>query len=128
MKLHFACGWVIRPNVDYGQLVKMATEEGCQLVAIAPLYKSSEGYMVMTFAVRVEAEAQLVTFIKKAGVEYGLTHWYGVPEDYYVGGQVFDVEQMPAHVRETWLAGMQKYGEYNDEVRRQLAEKTSDVP
>jgi hypothetical protein len=127
MTLHFACGWVIRPNVDYAQLGQMAAEAGCELAAIAPLYKSQEGYMVMTFAAQVASEAQLVAFIKQAGVAYGLTHWYGVQQDYYDSGQIFDVAQMPPHVLETWMAGMQKYGEYNDTIRQQL-EKTDSTP
>jgi hypothetical protein len=117
--LHFACGWVIRPNVDYARLAQMAREAQCTLAAIAPLFKSKEGYMVMTFAVRVPSEAELVAFIKAAGVEYGLTHWYGVPQEYYERGQPFDPAHIPPHVYEMWLAGMQQYGEYNDEVKRQ---------
>jgi hypothetical protein len=128
MTLYFACGWVIRPNVDYNPLAQMAAEAKCELAAISPLFKSKEGYMVMTFAVRMPSEAELVEFVKKVGVEYGMTHWYGVPQDYYASGQVFDLAQMPHHVLETWLAGMQKYGEYNEEIKSQLAKDTPDTP
>jgi hypothetical protein len=128
MTLHFSCGWVIRPNVDYNQIAQMAAEAKCELAAIAPLFKSKDGYMVMTFAVRVPSEAELVEFIKKAGVEYGMTHWYGVQADYYAGGQIFDLTQMPPHVLETWLAGMQKYGEYNEQIKAQLAKNAPDSP
>jgi hypothetical protein len=124
MTLHFACGWVIRPNVDYNSLARMAAEAKCDLAAISPLFKSKDGYMVMTFAVRVPSEAELVEFVKKVGVEYGMTHWYGVPKEYYEGGQTFDLAQMPHHVLETWLAGMQKYGEYNEQVANTLRPST----
>jgi hypothetical protein len=65
----------------------------------------------------VPSEAWLVEFIKKAGTEMGLTHWYGVPEEYYQRGQPFDISQLPPSTREIWLAGMQKYGEHNEAVK-----------
>lgn len=118
--MYFACGWVIRPDVDYAKLRDMAVAADCELAAVSPLYTSQEGYVVMTFAVRVASEGLLVDFIKEAGAAYGLTHWYGVPQEYYEGGQTFDVAQMPPRILELWLAAMQKYGQHNEAIRRSL--------
>lgn len=118
--LYFACGWVIRPNTDYDQLMHLAADSECELVAIAPIKISEGGYAVMTFAVRTPSEAHLVEFVGVAGAEMGLTHWYGVPEEYFVSGQPLYLNILPPDMREQWLAGMNAYGEHNAQIRDKL--------
>jgi hypothetical protein len=122
--LYFACGWVIRPDTDYFRLRQFAAESRCDLAAVPPIYVSQQGYAVMTFAVRTPSEAWLVEFIKKAGVGMGLTHWYGVPEDYYARGSPFNLIELAPDVLATWRAGMQAYGKHNEDVRKKLEGKT----
>lgn len=115
--LYFACGWVIRPDVDYVKLRQYADDAEADLVAINPIHTSEQGYAVMTFAVRVLDEPALVRFIETAGVDMGLTHWYGVTAEYWRQGYKFDTEIMTPYFRDKWLAGMQAYGHYNQRVR-----------
>ena len=117
---HFACGWVIHSDIDYDRLMHMAIHSGCELVAVAPISTSEQGFAVMTFAVRTEAEANLVEFIKDAGAEVGMTHWYGVPEAYFDAGKPLYIELLPDDIRVQWLAGMNAYGRHNDAVRAKL--------
>jgi hypothetical protein len=114
--LYFACGWVIRPNVDYYRLRQLADEAKVELVSINPIYRSQEGYMVQTFAVQTESEAELVEFIKTAGGEMGLTHWYGVPKEYFERGTRFDLRSVLPYFRDQWLAGMEAYGAHNQAI------------
>lgn len=118
--LHFACGWVIRPNTDYDALMHTAGEAGCELVGVAPINITQQGFAVMTFAIRCEAEANLVNFIRQYEPEMGLTHWYGVPASYYEQGTPLYVELIPEEMREQWVAGMNAYGQYNDAQRKKL--------
>ncbi|MBC8099166.1 MAG: hypothetical protein H7Y11_06965 [Armatimonadetes bacterium] len=114
--LYFACGWVIRPDADYYQLRQWADDCEIELVAITPIYKSEAGYMVQTFAVQTPSEAALVAFIQLAGVGLGLTHWYGVDQAYYERGTHFDLQRVLPYFRESWLAGMQAYGQHNQAI------------
>ncbi|MCU0499244.1 MAG: hypothetical protein MUF87_17970 [Anaerolineae bacterium] len=116
--LYFACGWVIRPNADYDRLRTLADQIGIELVVINPIYSSQDGYMVQTFAVQTRDEAELVAFIQTAGVELGLTHWYGVPKAYYERGTRFDLALVLPYFRDQWLAGMKVYGEHNEQLRQ----------
>ncbi len=116
--VYFACAWIIRPQTDYRLLTERAYAAGCDLVAIAPITISKDGYAVMTFAVRTESEAHLVAFVKSVGAETGLTHWYGVPEDYYAKGNPFDLEDAPEEIAAQWLAGMEAYGQHNETLRQ----------
>lgn len=116
--LYFACGWVIRPQVDYGHLRALADQIGIELVSINPIYSSQEGYMVQTFAVQTRDEAELVAFIQTAGAEFGLTHWYGVSKDYYERGTRFDLALILPYFRDQWLAGMNAYGQHNEQLRQ----------
>ena len=118
--LYFACGWVIRPNIDYDHLMHLAAESDCELVAIAPIKISEQGYAVMTFAVRTPSEAHLVEFVEVAGAQMGLTHWYSVPEEYFASGQPLYLNILPPDMRDQWLAGMNAYGEHNAQVRDKL--------
>lgn len=118
--LHFACGWVIRLDTDYDRLMHMAAHAGCELVAVAPISTSQQGYAIMTFAARTDAEANLVQFIQSAGAEVGMTRWYGVPEDYFASGKPLYVELLPDDIRAQWLAGMNAYGQHNDDLRAKL--------
>jgi hypothetical protein len=120
---HFACGWVIRPDTDYEHLTHMAAESECELVAIAPISISNQGLAVLTFAVQTESEQQLVHFIQKVGADIGLTHWYGVPEDYYARGTPLYLNLVNAEMREAWVAGMNVYGQHNEEVRQKLSDE-----
>jgi hypothetical protein len=115
--LYFACGWIIRPDVDYLQLRQYADEAKVELVIINPMYRSDDGYMVQTFAVQTPSEHELVEFIKTAGAEMGLTHWYGVPQEYYATGTRFDLRSVLPYFRDQWLAGMQTYGQHNATVQ-----------
>jgi hypothetical protein len=115
--LYFACGWVIRPGVDYVRLRQFADEAGVELVVVNPIYRSQEGYMVQTFAVQTPDENHLVEFIKTAGAEMGLTHWYGVPEEYFERGTHFDLNHVLPYFRDQWLAGMEAYGKHNDAIK-----------
>jgi hypothetical protein len=126
--LYFACGWIIRPDVDYDLMRQYAEEAPAELVAINPIYRSQQGYMVQTFAVRVPSEEALVKFIEKAGETFGLTHWYGVTEDYFERGTHFDLQRVLPYFREQWLSGMQTYGEYNRNVSDSLKTSNSDNP
>lgn len=121
MSLYFACGWVIRPNIDYYQLRQYADDAQVELVIINPIFRSEEGYMVQTFAVRTATEADLVKFIETAGAEMGLTHWYGVPQDYYESGTHFDLRAVLPYFLDQWLNGMNVYGAHNDSLRESLA-------
>jgi hypothetical protein len=114
--LYFACGWVIRPNIDYVRLRQYADDAGVELVVINPIYRSPEGYMVQTFAVQTRSEHELVAFIKTAGAEMGLTHWYGVPKDYFERGTRFDLNAVLPFFRDQWLSGMNTYGAYNEAI------------
>jgi hypothetical protein len=114
--LYFACGWIIRPNVDYDLMRHYAEHAPAELVAINPIYRSEQGYMVQTFAVRVPSEEALVSFIEKAGEQFGLTHWYGVTVDYFERGTQFNLQRVLPYFREQWLSGMQTYGEYNQKL------------
>jgi len=118
MTLYFACGWVIRPDTDYDHLTHLAADVECELVAVAPIYMSNEGYAVMTFAVGVPSEAHLVKLIEAVGEEVGLTHWYSVTEDYFNRGKTLYLNVLPPEMREQWLAGMDAYGKHNAEVKR----------
>jgi hypothetical protein len=120
--LYFACAWIIRPDTDYDHLMHLAAESECELVGVAPIQISQQGYAVMTFAVRTPSEAHLVEFVQVAGAEMGLTHWYGVPESYYLTGKPLYLNILPPEMRETWLAGMNAYGQHNVEQRRKLEE------
>lgn len=111
--LYFACGWIIRPDVDYFQLRQYADQAKVELVIINPMYRSEEGFMVQTFAVQTPSESELVEFIKTAGADMGLTHWYGVPKEYYERGTRFDLRSVLPYFRDQWLAGMQTYGQHN---------------
>ncbi len=118
--LYFACGWVIRPDIDYDALMHTAGECGCELVAVAPINMTQQGLAVMTFAVRTAEEANLVNFIRQYEPEMGLTHWYGVPESYYEQGSPLYVGLIPEDIRTQWLAGLNAYGKHNDEQRKKL--------
>jgi hypothetical protein len=102
----------------------MAAHAGCELVAVAPITTSQQGYAVMTFAVRTEAEAHLVNFIQSAGAALGMTHWYGVPEDYFTAGKPLYIELLPDDIRSQWLNGLNAYGWHNEEVRIRSGENT----
>lgn len=118
--LYFACGWVIQPNINYTQLKSYAEQAECKLRLISPLYTNEQGLTVLTFAVKVEDEPQLVQFIQTAGAEMGLTHWYGVPQDYYESGKPFNIDLEPMEVRVQWLKVMNAYGEQNEKVKQTL--------
>lgn len=118
--LHFACGWVIRPDTDYDALMTKAAECDCELVAVAPINMTQQGLAVMTFAIRTLEEAHLVNFIRQYPPEMGLTHWYGVPDSYWEKGTPLYVELIPEDIREQWLAGLNAYGQHNDQQRKKL--------
>ena len=118
--LCFACGWVIRRNIDYDALMHTAGECGCELVAVAPISMTQQGLAVMTFAIRTAEEANLVNFIRQYEPEMGLTHWYSVPQSYFEQGSPLYVELIPKDIREQWLAGLNAYGRHNDEQRKKL--------
>lgn len=118
MTLYFACGWVIRPDIDYDHLMHLAAESECDLVAVAPIHISQQGYAVMTFAVSTPSEAHLVEFVQVAGAEMGLTHWYGVTQEYFERGKPLYLNILPEEMRDQWLAGMNAYGQHNAEVQR----------
>ncbi len=116
----FACGWVIRPNTDFHELMHDAAECQCELVAVAPIQISQQGYAVLTFALRTTEEAHLVAFIQRVGAESGLTHWYSVPESYFEGGTPLHLQLIEPHMRDQWLAGMNAYGQHNAALRVKL--------
>jgi hypothetical protein len=118
--LYFACAWIIRANTDYDRLMHLAAESECDLVAVAPIQISQQGFAVMTFALRTPSEAHLVEFVQVAGAEMGLTHWYGVPESYFATGKPLYLNILPDDMRESWLAGMNAYGQHNEEQRKKL--------
>lgn len=118
--LYFACGWVIRPNIDYMRLRQLADEAAVELVSINPIYRSDEGYMIQTFAVQTGSEAALVAFIQTAGAEMGFTHWYGVPQEYFERGTHFDLNRVLPYFRDQWLAGMEAYGAYNEKIKAEI--------
>jgi hypothetical protein len=117
---YFACGWVIRPDIDYEELMHLAAESECELVAIAPISISNQGLAVLTFALKTPSEAHLVEFIQIVGPDMGLTHWYGVTEAYYESGTPLYLNIVSPEIRDTWLAGMNAYGQHNDAARRKL--------
>jgi hypothetical protein len=120
--LHFACAWVIHPDTDFEQLMVFAAESECELVAIAPISISNQGLAVLTFALKTPSEQHLVEFIQKVGADMGLTHWYGVPEEYFAGGTPLYLNIISDEMRDAWLAGMNAYGQHNDALRRKLDE------
>jgi len=120
--LYFACAWVIRPDTDFDQLMHLAAESDCELVAVAPISISNQGFAVLAFALKTLSEQNLVDFIQKVGPDMGLTHWYGVPESYYESGTPLYLNIVSDAMRAAWLAGMNAYGQHNEEVRRKLDE------
>lgn len=125
MTLYYACGWVIRPDIDYERLMHLAADSECELVAVPPIQISHQGYAVQTFALRTPTEAHLVEFIQVAGAEMGLTHWYGVTENYFERGQTLILHVLPPEIRDQWLAGMRAYGLHNQEVAQKIEDETS---
>jgi hypothetical protein len=117
---YFACGWIIRPDTDYEELMHLAAEAECELVAIAPISISNQGFAVLTFAIQAPSEQHLVDFIQKVGPDIGLTHWYGVQQAYYETGTPLYLNIVSEEIRDTWIAGMNAYGRHNDETRRKL--------
>jgi hypothetical protein len=118
--LFFACGWVIRPDIDYEELMHQAAEADCELVAIAPISISNQGFAVLTFAVQTPSEQNLVDFIQRVGPEMGLTHWYGVQQAYYETGTPLYLNIVSEEMRNGWVAGMNAYGNHNNELRKKL--------
>ncbi|MEO8610509.1 MAG: hypothetical protein ABI690_21610 [Chloroflexota bacterium] len=118
--LYFACAWMIRPNIDYEELMHLAGEADCELVAIAPISISNQGFAVLTFALQAPSEQNLVDFIQKVGTEMGLTHWYGVQETYYASGTPLYLNIVSEEMRKAWVAGMNAYGQHNDALHKKL--------
>ncbi|MBL8118572.1 MAG: hypothetical protein JNJ78_13660 [Anaerolineae bacterium] len=118
--LYFACGWVIRPNTDFHALMHAAADAGCELVAVAPINISQQGYAVLTFALRTTSEAQLVAFIQHVGPDLGLTHWYGVTQDYFSRGAPLYLQMVSDEMRNAWLEALDAYGHHNDSLRAKL--------
>jgi hypothetical protein len=118
---YFACAWVIRPDIDYEELMHLAAESECELVAIAPISISNQGFAVLTFALKTPSEAHLVEFIQTVGPEMGLTHWYGVNEAYYESGTRLYLQIVSPEIRDTWLAGMNAYGQHNAMTQEKIS-------
>lgn len=116
----FACAWVIRPDTDFHELMHDAAECSCELVAVAPIQISQQGYAALTFALRTTEEAHLVAFIQRVGGNLGLTHWYSVPESYFEQGTPLHLQLVDPAIRDQWLAGMNAYGKHNDTLRAKL--------
>jgi hypothetical protein len=119
--LYFACGWVIRPDIDYEELMHLAAESECELVAIAPISISNQGFAVLTFALKTPSEAHLVEFIQTVGPDMGLTHWYGVNEAYYESGTPLHLQIVSPEIRDSWLAGMNAYGQHNATTQQKMS-------
>lgn len=119
---HFACAWVIRPDIDYDELMHRAAASECALVALAPISISNQGLAVLTFALQTLSEAHLVDFIQRVGPDIGLTHWYAVPESYFAGGTALYLNIVSPDIRDPWLAGMNAYGHHNAAMQRKLGE------
>jgi hypothetical protein len=125
--LYFACGWAIRPHMDYDRLDDFVDQFGIELAAVPPLDRSEQGYVYMTLAACVPDEPTMVEFIKLVGIEFGMTHWYRVPQEYYERGNPLRISMLPPDVRESWTESMNTYGEYNASLTAQYAEEDTEV-
>ncbi len=85
--LYFACDWIISTAVIFGRTFRAAEPLGVQLVTIGGLKKNDEGFLIITFAMRVSDETQLEAFKQVIGIEKGLVNWYPISESFFAQGE-----------------------------------------
>ncbi|MBI1279607.1 MAG: hypothetical protein GC179_15880 [Anaerolineaceae bacterium] len=85
--LYFACDWIISTAVIFGRTFRAAQQSGIQLVTIGGLKKNDEGFLFITFAMRVSEETQLEAFKQMIGIEKGFVNWYPISATFFAQGE-----------------------------------------